>query len=211
VLQKFIPLCIQQGETERAERYKAISEEIVVNIEKEAWDGSWYKRAFFDDGTPLGSACNCECRIDSIVQSWAVISGAGKLSRAMEAMDAVQKYLVDREKGIIKLLMPPFDEGTLNPGYIRGYVPGARENGGQYTHAAAWVILAFAKLGMGNTAWELFDMVNPIRHSGSPIGASRYKPSLMCLRLMSMPSSPMRAEAGGHGIPARQAGCTEPG
>ncbi len=175
VLQRFIPICKALNEGKRAEKYTAISYNLAEAIEKNAWDGSWYRRAYFDDGTPLGSAENTECKIDSIVQSWSVISGIGKPHRAREAMMAVDNYLVDREAGIIKLLTPPFDKGALEPGYIKGYVPGVRENGGQYTHAAIWVILAFAKMGYGDKGVELFNLINPINHTRTSIDAMRYK------------------------------------
>lgn len=175
ILKKFIPICNMMKDEERAEKYRDASEKLLGNIEKEAWDGSWYRRAYFDDGKPLGSVLNSECMIDSISQSWSVISGVAKPQRMQEAMAAVQKYLVDSNEGIIKLLAPPFDKGDLHPGYIKGYVPGVRENGGQYTHAATWVVLAFAKLGMGNKAGELFHMLNPINHTRTDIEYSRYK------------------------------------
>ncbi len=175
ILNKFAPVCKRMNDVQREERYLDAAEKLRENIEQEAWDGSWYRRAYFDDGTPLGSAQNSECRIDSISQSWSVISEAAKPQRMQEAMDAVLKYLVDRNEGIIKLLTPPFDKGDLSPGYIKGYVPGVRENGGQYTHAATWVVLAFTKLGMGDTASEIFHMLNPINHTRTPIEYSRYK------------------------------------
>jgi cellobiose phosphorylase len=175
ILKKFIPICNMMKDTERAEKYREAAEKLVESIEKEAWDGSWYRRAYFDDGTPLGSVLNSECMIDSISQSWSVISGVAKPQRMQEAMAAVQKYLVDSNEGIIKLLAPPFDKGDLHPGYIKGYVPGVRENGGQYTHAATWTVLAFAKLGMGDKAGELFHMLNPINHTRTDIEYSRYK------------------------------------
>lgn len=175
VLQKFLPLCRQRQDEERVRRYEEMSRKIAEAIEKNAWDGSWYRRAYFDDGTPLGSSRNGECSIDSISQSWSVISGVGRPARAEEALNAVERYLVDGSEGIIKLLTPPFDNGDLHPGYIKGYVPGVRENGGQYTHAATWVILAFAKLGRGDRAWELFNMINPINHTRTPIEYNRYK------------------------------------
>ena len=175
VLQRFVPLCRACNDQQRAEKYLAIADNLAAELEKNAWDGSWYRRAYFDDGTPLGSAENTECKIDSIAQSWSVISGVGKPHRAEEAMKAVDNYLVDREAGIIKLLTPPFGEGDLEPGYIKGYVPGVRENGGQYTHAAVWAIMAFAKLGQGDKAGELFNLVNPINHSLTSMDAMRYK------------------------------------
>ncbi len=123
-----------------------MQEYIRVNLEENAWDGKWYRRAYFDDGTPLGSSQNEECKIDSLSQSWAVISGAASKERAAEAMESLERYLIKEDNGMILLLTPPFSKSNLEPGYIKGYVPGVRENGGQYTHAATWVILAFAKL-----------------------------------------------------------------
>ena len=175
ILNKFIPICRLMKDYKREEDYQKAIERLTESIEREAWDGSWYRRAYFDDGTPLGSAQNSECRIDSISQSWSAISGVAKPQRMAEAMDAVLKYLVNRNEGIIKLLTPPFDNGNLQPGYIKGYVPGVRENGGQYTHAAAWVVLAFTKLGMGDIAGELFHMLNPVNHTRTSIEYSRYK------------------------------------
>jgi cyclic beta-1,2-glucan synthetase len=140
-----------------------------------SWDGDWYRRAYFDDGTPLGSAANEECRIDSISQSWAVISGVGDETRARRAMAAVDQHLVRRSDGLIQLFTPPFDKSSLDPGYIKGYVPGVRENGGQYTHAAIWTLMAYAELGDGDKAVELFSMLNPINHSLNRTGAHKYK------------------------------------
>ncbi len=135
------------------------------SIDQHGWDGEWYRRAYFDDGSPLGSASNPECRIDSIPQSWSVLSGAGDPARTRPAMDAVDKLLVRRQDALIQLFDPPFDQSALNPGYIKGYVPGVRENGGQYTHAAIWATMAFARLGDSRRAWELFGMINPIHHA----------------------------------------------
>ena len=145
------------------------------NIETNAWDGAWYRRAYFDDGTPLGSYSNDECQIDSISQSWAVLSGGGDLIRARQAMTEVNNRLVDRDTQLIKLLTPPFDTSSLEPGYIKGYVPGVRENGGQYTHAAIWATMAFAQLGDKERAWELFGMLNPINHATTAPDMQRYK------------------------------------
>ncbi len=175
ILNKFIHVCRMMKDEERERRYFEAASKLLDNIEKEAWDGSWYRRAYFDDGTPLGSVQNTECRIDSISQSWSVISEVAKQTRMTEAMGAVEKYLINRHEGVIKLLTPPFSDGDLQPGYIKSYVPGVRENGGQYTHAAAWVVLAFTKLGMGDTASELFHMINPINHTRTQIEYSRYK------------------------------------
>jgi len=175
ILTMFTPLCTKMDEAERGQRYLAAADWIRENIEENAWDGNWYRRAYFDDGTPLGSLENSECKIDSLSQSWAAISGAGREERVKEAMHAVEKYLVKREEGLILLLTPPFDEGDLNPGYIKSYVPGVRENGGQYSHAAAWVIKAFAEMGCGDKAWELFNLINPVNHGRTPIESAVYK------------------------------------
>ena len=175
VIKKFVGVCRIMNDTERAERYLSEAQKILKNIEEKGWDGSWYIRAYFDEGQPLGSERCDECKIDSISQSWAVISGQAKKQRAKEAMGAVEHYLVDRENGLIKLLTPPFDNGALNPGYIKGYVPGVRENGGQYTHAAVWVVMAFAILGYGDKAWELYNMINPVNHGRTSREISWYK------------------------------------
>ncbi len=155
---------------------------LLGNIEANAWDGEWYRRAYFDDGTPLGSAENEECQIDSISQSWAVISGDGDPARARQAMLAVDKRLVRRDAQLIQLLAPPFDKSDLEPGYIKGYLPGVRENGGQYTHAAIWTSMAFAMMGDKERAWELFAMLNPVNHGSTPEDIARYKvePYVMC-------------------------------
>ncbi len=174
-LQKFIPICIKQGDRDKADRYQGLIERVTESIEMNAWDGNWYKRAFFDNGAPLGSANNRECKIDSLAQTWSVISRQGDPVRVKKAMDSLEDYLVMREEGLIKLLTPPFDDGELEPGYIKGYVPGVRENGGQYTHAAAWVIIAFAMLGEGEKAFELFGLINPVNHSRTDREYSVYK------------------------------------
>ena len=145
------------------------------NLDKNGWDGEWYRRAYFDDGTPLGSSTNDECRIDSIAQSWSVLSGAGEASRARQGMESANQHLVRRDTGIIQLLDPPFDKSKLDPGYIKGYVPGVRENGGQYTHAAIWLTMAFAALGDRARAYELFSMINPLHHGDSPEKIAIYK------------------------------------
>src|SRR5207248_1012326 len=159
------------------------------SLEREAWDGDWYRRAFFDDGTPLGSVSNSECRIDSIAQSWAVISGAADPVRAARAMAAVEKYLVRREEKLSLLFTPPFEGTAYDPGYIKGYPPGIRENGGQYTHAAVWAAQAFAMLGDGDKAAELLAMLNPIYHADSPHEIHRYKvePYVACADVYSVP------------------------
>jgi len=158
-----------------AERCLQEAADLRENIERNGWDGQWYCRAYFDDGTPLGSASNPECRIDSIAQSWSVLSGAGDPARSLLAMEAVDQHLVRRDHGLIQLLDPPFDKSDLNPGYIKGYVPGVRENGGQYTHGAIWATMAFAALGDHAKAWELLAMINPINHARSSDGVGTYK------------------------------------
>jgi cyclic beta-1,2-glucan synthetase len=142
---------------------------------EQSWDGDWYRRAYFDDGTPLGSAQSAECRIDAISQSWAVLSGAAPTGRAERAIDAVRMQLLRRDAGVINLLAPPFDQSPLDPGYIRGYLPGVRENGGQYTHAAIWTVMAIAHLGNGDEAVELFHMLNPVNRTRTAADVERYK------------------------------------
>jgi cyclic beta-1,2-glucan synthetase len=174
VLGSFAPVCEHYQMTERSQRYGRHLEKLRKGLER-AWDGDWYRRAYFDDGTPLGSAQNDECRIDSIAQTWAVISGVAESHRAARAMAAVNEYLIRRGDGLISLFTPPFDKSKLDPGYIKGYVPGVRENGGQYTHAALWTVIAFAMLGDGDLAGELFALLNPINHSSTRAGLHKYK------------------------------------
>jgi cyclic beta-1,2-glucan synthetase len=174
VLSRFAPLCEARGDPSRAERYRSEAARLSGALEL-AWDGEWYRRAYFDDGTPVGSAQSEACRIDSISQSWAVLSGVAAPARAERAMDAVRTHLVRRGASLILLLTPPFDEHPLDPGYIRGYLPGVRENGGQYTHAAVWVVMALARLGRGDEAMELYHMLNPVNHARSRADAERYK------------------------------------
>ncbi len=174
-LGNFAGIAERRGEVERAKSWRSTADAIGAALEKEAWDGEWYKRAFFDDGTPLGSAESEECRIDSIAQSWAVLSGAGDEGRARQAMQSVGERLVRRADRLALLYSPPFDRTPLDPGYIKGYVPGIRENGGQYTHAAAWSVVAFAMLGEGDQAFELFDLLSPIRQASRRSDLNRYK------------------------------------
>jgi Cellobiose phosphorylase len=175
ILDNFISICGVKEDTEKIQKYREMKEFIKENLEKNAWDGGWYRRAYFDDGTPLGSIQNDECQIDSLSQSWAVISKAGKESRVKEGMEALQRNLIKEDKGIVLLLTPAFDKSSLEPGYIKGYVPGVRENGGQYTHASIWVILALAKMGDNNRAWKIFNMINPINHAKSYLNCQVYK------------------------------------
>ena len=186
-LMAFAPLALARNETRRAETWTAHAGALAAAIEHEAWDGEWYRRGYFDDGTPLGSATNDECQIDSIAQSWAVLSGAVTHDRAAQAMAALDKYLIRREDRLALLFAPPFDKTTQDPGYIKGYPPGVRENGGQYTHAATWSVMAFAALGEGDKAAELFSVLNPINHSRTPADAYRYKvePYVACADIYS--------------------------
>jgi cyclic beta-1,2-glucan synthetase len=174
-LAAFLPVVDARQQPDRAERYRRHMTKLKKALEEHAWDGDWYRRGYFDDGTPLGSSQNEECRIDSIAQSWSVISGASDNYRMSRAMAAVEEYLIRRGDGLVILFTPPFDKGHLDPGYIKGYVPGVRENGGQYTHAAIWTLIAFSMLGDGERAGELFSLLNPINHSSTRAGLHKYK------------------------------------
>jgi cyclic beta-1,2-glucan synthetase len=193
-LEVFIPFCDGRGDRERAAQYRAHMVKLKAAIEAQAWDGDWYRRAYFDDGTPLGSAQNDECSIDSIAQSWGVISGAADKQRVTRAMAAVEEYLIRRGDGIVLLFSPPFDRGMQNPGYIKGYVPGVRENGGQYTHGALWTLIAYAMLGDGDRAGELFALLNPINHSSTRAGLHKYRvePYVVAGDIYAMPPNPGR-------------------
>jgi cyclic beta-1,2-glucan synthetase len=175
VLEQFAQVAQARGDEAFAQRCRAQAVQLAANLERNGWDGEWYRRAYFDDGTPLGSASNVECRIDSISQSWAVLSGAAGEARARKAMLALDTHLVRRDYGLVQLLDPPFDKTGANPGYIKGYVPGVRENGGQYTHAAIWAAMAFAHLGDAARAWELLSIINPVNHASSPAASQTYK------------------------------------
>jgi cellobiose phosphorylase len=201
------PICERRGRTDLAQAYRDEARWLTGMLEL-AWDGDWYRRAYFDDGTPLGSVQNEECKLDSLTQSWAVLSQAAQPRRAERAMDAVRAHLVRRDAQVVLLLTPPFDRMAHDPGYIKGYVPGVRENGGQYTHAALWTVIALARLGMGDEAMELFHMINPINHmrrwrTPSATGWSRtpWRPTSTRTRCTS-------AGAGGRGTPGRRDGCT---
>ncbi|MFZ1982100.1 MAG: glucoamylase family protein [Smithella sp.] len=175
VLTQFAKIAYLRGDTSFGEHCQKEASQLRLNIEQHGWDGSWYRRAYFDNGTVLGSAKNQECRIDSIVQSWAVLSGAANDNHCRMAMEALSKYLVRSDIGIVQLLAPPFDKSGLNPGYIKGYVPGVRENGGQYTHGAIWAAMAFAALRDNRHAWEIMTMINPINHTSSSEAMATYK------------------------------------
>lgn len=175
VLLHFETISNNYGDSDFSELCRTEAEKLKENIHKNAWDGDWYRRAYFDDGTPLGSHVNEECKIDAISQSWSVLSGGGETERSLQGMHALNEYLIDRKNGIIKLLTPPFDKSDLYPGYIKGYVPGVRENGGQYTHAAIWTIMAFAAMKDKERVWELFSMVNPVNHARTAQDVEKYK------------------------------------
>ncbi|HEX4242806.1 MAG TPA: hypothetical protein VHZ53_15465 [Steroidobacteraceae bacterium] len=187
-LLKFAPIAAARGRMDRADQWRKHAFALQQAIEREAWDGDWYRRGYYDDGTPLGSVSSDECRIDAIAQSWAVISGGGDPARAARAMAAVDNQLVDRADGLVKLFTPAFDQTAHDPGYIKGYPPGLRENGGQYTHAAMWTNLAFALLGDGDRAGEVFSILNPVNHATTRASAHRYKvePYVVCADVYSV-------------------------
>jgi cyclic beta-1,2-glucan synthetase len=174
VLLRFAETANAHADPAFAQRCTEQAAALRISLEQHGWDGAWYRRAYFDDGTPLGSADNQECRIDSIAQSWSVLSGAATPERQRSAMDALETHLLRRDVGLLQLLEPPFDKGDLDPGYIKGYVPGVRENGSQYTHAAVWACMAFAHLGDSARAWELLHLINPVSHS-SATAIEQYK------------------------------------
>ncbi|OLC45204.1 MAG: carbohydrate-binding protein [Acidobacteria bacterium 13_1_40CM_65_14] len=174
VLNDFVPLCHARNDRARGDRYADEARRLAGQLER-SWDGEWYRRGYYDDGSPLGSAQNDECKIDSISQSWAVLSGAVPQRFAERAMDSVRTSLVARGSQMLLLLHPPFDRSAQDPGYIKGYLPGIRENGGQYTHAAVWIVMAVARLGSGDEAMEFFHMLNPVNHTRTPADAARYQ------------------------------------
>ncbi len=175
VLQRFAVLAREQADEVFAQRCESERAQLAIRLEESGWDGDWYRRAYFDDGTALGSKDNAECQIDSIAQSWAVLSGVGATDRTRVAMNAVAERLVRPKANLVQLLDPPFDRNGPNPGYIAGYVPGVRENGGQYTHSAIWATMAFAALGDAPRAWWLMDMINPVHHGRTPAEVAAYK------------------------------------
>ncbi|MCC6192775.1 MAG: glycosyl transferase family 36, partial [Anaerolineales bacterium] len=189
-LERFAGLAGERGDAGTAERYRRQAASVKEALQTHGWDGAWYRRAYFDDGTPLGSAQNDECQIDSIAQTWGLLSGAAPPERARQAMQSLAERLVRPQDGLILLLAPPFNQSKPNPGYIQGYVPGIRENGGQYTHAALWVILAYIEQGDGDRAAELFRLINPIYHAATPEAVARYKvePYVVAADVYSHPS-----------------------
>ena len=180
ILDGFIEVCkrrVEEGKEDSniIEKFEKIKLDLKRALNTKGWDGRWFKRAFMDDGNALGSMENEECRIDSIAQSWSIISNAGDNDKKYISMESLENHLIDKENGIIKLLDPPFEKGKLEPGYIKAYLPGVRENGGQYTHAACWVIIAQTMLGFGDKALELYRMINPIEHSRTKDACNKYK------------------------------------
>ncbi len=175
ILGDFLPLVRARGDTDRAERYAAYRKALVAALDSAGWDGAWYRRAYYDDGTPLGCAGDAECRIDALAQSWAVLSGAAPRERAEAAMDALEAELLDEDAGLVRLLTPPFVDTPHDPGYIKGYVAGVRENGGQYTHAACWTVQALAALGRHERAARVLEMLSPISHGCDPERVHTYK------------------------------------
>jgi cyclic beta-1,2-glucan synthetase len=188
-LSAFAPLAEARGEQQRAAAWRLDAESLHQSLEREGWDGAWYRRGYFDDGTPLGSASSEQCRIDSIAQSWGVISKAADPARSARAMSSLDEHLVRRREALVLLFTPPFDRTPLDPGYVKGYPPGIRENGGQYTHAAVWSAIAFAMLGDGDRAAELFSMLNPIHRASTRAAVHRYKvePYVACADVYSAP------------------------
>ena len=189
VLNRFAGTCERGGDKETAQRYRVRAEEYAAAVELCAWDGAWYKRATYDDGTTLGSSQSAECQIDSIAQSWAILSGMGDPQRSRQALQSVMDRLVHPDNRLMPLFTPPFDKTLHDPGYIKGYLPGIRENGGQYTHAATWTAWAFTNLGDGQQAGALFDLLNPIFQSDSPEKTSVYRvePYVVCADIYSTP------------------------
>ncbi|WP_375649718.1 GH36-type glycosyl hydrolase domain-containing protein, partial [Bartonella sp. MU70NMGDW] len=192
-LQAFIPLAKKRGDHNHANTWSAYLKHLTTALEKNGWDGAWYRRGYFDDGTPLGSKINDECQIDTIAQSWAVISQMASLKRQKQAMASMLEHLWDKKAGIIRLFWPPFDKSTLEPGYIKGYPPGIRENGGQYTHGAIWSILALAEMGEADKAYSLFSMINPITHGKNP-EVYRVEPYVMAADIYAI--EPRRGQGG---------------
>jgi cyclic beta-1,2-glucan synthetase len=192
-LQQFIPLSVSRGDTSRAEAMQKHLDALNKALEEHGWDGEWYRRGYFDDGAPLGSHLNDECQIDAIAQSWAVLSGVADPQRATQAMASLEKHLLDEEGGLLRLFTPPFDKTEHEPGYIKGYPRGVRENGGQYTHGATWAIMALTKLGRGDEAYKLFSLINPVHHGENP-EAYRVEPYVIAADIYSV--EPRRGQGG---------------
>src|SRR5262249_30824526 len=204
ILREFAALAEERGRAELGQRWRGRIDQLREALEQHAWDGQWYLRAFFDNGEPLGSARNDECRIDSLPQAWAAVAGGAAREGVGQARARVEHWLVRQRERLILLFTPPFDQGPLQPGYIKGYVPGIRENGGQYTHAAVWVVQATALLGAGGRAVELFDLLNPVQHASSPEEVARYpgEPYVVAADVYSQPPHTRRGRRTGDHRPA---------
>jgi cellobiose phosphorylase len=189
VLDAFAPICARRGDAARADRYRRQSEAYQRALNGQAWDGEWYRRGWYDDGDPLGSRESDECRIDALAQAWAVISGAAPRDRVAACLDAVEEHLISDDERLIRLFTPPFDSTPHDPGYIKGYVPGVRENGGQYTHAATWVARAMAEAGRRERAAALLEMLNPVTHALTAERLARYQvePYVICADVYGAP------------------------
>jgi cyclic beta-1,2-glucan synthetase len=189
ILADFIPICGDRGDGDRAQRYSTYREQLLAALNDHGWDGDWYRRGFYDNGATLGSQSDDECKIDALAQAWSVLSGAAPTDRAAQAMDSVERHLISEEDGLIRLLTPPFDKAPNDPGYIKGYVRGVRENGGQYTHAALWVVRAMAELGRNNLAGRLLSMLNPISHTRSEeeVGVYQVEPYVIAADVYGEP------------------------
>jgi len=195
VLDRMIPACRLRFDEARAARYQEHQHRLRAALNAEGWDGHWYRRAFFDDGEPVGTAGADECQIDALVQAWAALSGAGDEQKSRQAMEAVERRLVREDAGLIQLLDPPFDRTPRDPGYIKGYLPGVRENGGQYTHGVLWFVRAMAELGRGSRAVELLDMLNPIHHArtAEEVAVYQAEPYVVAADVYSQPPHVGRA------------------
>lgn len=195
ILERMLPVCKRRGDTKRVDHYSSYRAQLREALNDAGWDGSWYRRAYFDDGTPVGTAAADECQLDALVQAWAVLSGVAPPERARAAIAAVEQRLVDEQAGLIRLLDPPFNKTKHDPGYIKGYLPGIRENGGQYTHGILWLIRAIAELGEGTRACELLSMISPISHGCSPETVATYlaEPYVVAADVYSQPPHAGRA------------------
>jgi cyclic beta-1,2-glucan synthetase len=188
-LLRFAPIAAARNQSARSARWLAHAAALRESLDRDGWDGAWYRRGYFDDGSVLGSASNLECRIDSIAQSWSVISAAAEPARAEQAMSALDAQLIRHSDQLALLFTPPFEHSVPDPGYVKAYPPGIRENGGQYTHAAAWAVMAFAKLGQADKAAALFALLNPINRTSTRTGLQRYKvePYVVAADVYSVP------------------------
>jgi cyclic beta-1,2-glucan synthetase len=192
-LRQFIPIAESRKDAKRAKAWAAHLESLTKALDRDGWDGEWYRRGFFDNGAPLGSKDSDECQIDAIAQSWSVLSGVADPKRSEQAMASLEKYLLDDQGELLRLFTPPFDKTVQEPGYIKGYPPGVRENGGQYTHGATWAILALARMGKAKEAWRLFSLISPVSHGRNP-DVYRVEPYVIAADIYSV--EPRRGQGG---------------